>query len=109
MSAGSFTVSVRSMRTSGLRSIQSYSSAVPNANDAVTCAPGSSAPPLSKATTPSLNISDHTLSPRRRASAASTASGTAPMPSCSVAPSPTRAATRSLMRRGRFRGRAGRR
>ena len=97
MSAGSFTVSVRSMRMPGLRSIQSYSSELPKANDAVTCAPGSSAPPLSRASTPSLNISDHTVRPRRLASAASTASGTAPMPSWSVAPSRTRAATRSPM------------
>ena len=64
--AGSLTVSVRSIRTSGLRSIQAYRSALPNANDAVTGWPGSSAPALARPSTPSLNISDHTASPRLR-------------------------------------------
>ena len=95
--AGSFTVSVRSIRTSWLRSSQAYRSALPNANEAVTGRAGSSAPALARPSTPSLNISDHTASPRLSCSPASTASGTAPMPSCSVAPSPTSAATRPAM------------
>src|ERR1700722_8266798 len=77
MRAGSFTVSVRSIRTSGLRSSQAYRSAEPNANDAVTGWPGSSAPAFARPSTPSLNISDHTASPRLRCSPARTASGTA--------------------------------
>ena len=95
--AGSFTVSVRSIRTSGLRSSQAYRSGLPNANDAVTGCPGSSAPALARPSTPSLNISDRTVSPRLVSSPASTASGTAPMPSCSVAPSPISAATRAAI------------
>jgi hypothetical protein len=98
MRAGSFTVSVRSIRTSGLRSSQAYRSGPPNANDAVTGRPGSRAPALASPSTPSLNISDHTASPRLRCSPARTASGTAPMPACRVAPSPMSAATRSPMR-----------
>src|SRR6266568_1027112 len=88
---------VRSSRTRGLRSIQSYSSGVPNANDAVTGISGASAPDFSSARTPSLNISDQTDSPRRPVSAASTASGMVPIPSCSVAPSGTCPAARSPM------------
>jgi hypothetical protein len=87
--------SVRSNRTRGLRSTQSYSSGLPNTNDGVTGLSGSSAPARSRPSTPSLNISDHTARPCRAVNAVSTASGTAPMPICSVAPSGTSVATRS--------------
>jgi hypothetical protein len=95
--AGSLDVSVRTIRIPGLRSIHSYSSALPNANEAVICWAGSRAPAFARLSTPSVNISDHTRRPRRSRKAASTASGTPPMPSWRVAAAGTSAATRSPM------------
>ena len=54
----------------------------------------SSAPARSRASTLSENISVQTRSPRRPTSPCMVASGTAPMPAWSVAPSGTRSATR---------------
>ncbi len=97
ISAGSLEVSVRIIRIRGFRSTHSSSSAEPNRNDAWIGVSWSSAPARSSTCTLSENISVQTLSRRRSESPQRVASGTAPMPACSVAPSPTRADTSAPM------------
>lgn len=87
--------SVRIIRTRLFRWIQSYRSREPNTNDAVSGTSSSKQPRSFSGSTPSLNISVQIRSPLRSIRAASTASGTAPMPSCKVDPSSTRAAIRA--------------
>ena len=92
---GSLVRSVRSMRIHLLRWIHSYSSADPKMNEAVIGTSRSRASRRYSSSTPSLNISVQIRRPFCWVSEASTASGTAPMPSCRVEWSCTRAAISS--------------
>ena len=91
--AGALVTSVRRISTRGLRSTHASSSGDPNRKDAVIGTSRSKAPACSRASTLSENISVQTRRPRRAVSPRSVASGTAPIPACSVEPSRTRVET----------------